>query len=632
VYDTLDLKVYTQASDGASTIQKKTYYGDGTTVQFDAPTIGVKDGLRVFVNNQYKQIDVDYTLTLDYDNNFVTFNTAPASNSVVNIIGIQVSVDNLIAKFTKQGDGSTTEFDLPITHDRIKQNYTIVNGEKTIVTLSNNDSVSTTATFSTAPAADSLIEFYLFNLDPATKAFSEVVTTTYTDITTDSTENYVTLTTAPAIIGPYHNKAIVEGIANDSTNRYRLTPPSAAYYTGDGSSTVFGLPNDFVSSSIATLSNTEVWQNGLLIDSSNYSIGTYASGRKNITFNSAPADDDTIALILKSGHDYEIDSNGRLILLTGWPGSDSSINHEKIIVTTFSNHDQMGMKTQSFVGSATGKFVLRFAPVSSAYVFVSLNKNYLTANHDFSVSGNVVTIPGAPLTISDEIVVTYLNGPISNGAIGYRIFKDILNRYHYRRISSTHSTQLAQDLAVDDTTITVLDGSVLPEPSTANNIPGVVFIGTERIAYFGKSGNTLSRLFRGTLGTGVQAHSGGDYVVDGSKAQEIPYEDTTTTVEKTGDGSTVNFDLGFTPSSADEITVFVGGTKTTDFTVGTDSAGAVTLTTAPADGVLIKMVRKTGTVWYDQGDGTAANGQGLQAATGKEVLFLQKEPTSLELF
>jgi len=43
-------------------------------------------------------------------------------------------------------------------------------------------------------------------------------------------------------------------------------------------------------------------------------------------------------------------------------------------------------------------------------------------------------------------------------------------------------------------------------------------------------------------------------------------------------------------------------------------------------------VRKTGTVWYDQGEGTAANGQGLQAATGKEVLFLQAEPTALELF
>ena len=629
VYDTVDMKVYTQASDGASTIQKKTYYGDGTTVQFDAPTIGVRDGLRVFVDNQFKQIDVDYTLTLDYDNSFIAFTTAPSLHSVVHIVGIQVSVDNLIAKFTKQGDGSTTEFDLPITHDRIGQNYTLVNGVKTTLTLSNNDSVSTTATFSTAPAADSLIEIFLFNLDPATKAFSEVTTTTYTDISTDSAENYVQLTTVPSVVGPYHHKAIVEGIAGDSTNRYRLAPPQAVYYTGDGSTTQFAMPNDPVASSTATDDNTEVWKNGVL-QTSGFSLQTSATGKK-IVFTSPPADDDTIALVLKSGHDYEIDSNGRLTLLTGWPG-DSSIDNEKIVVTTFSNHDQMGLKTQRFKGTATGKYTLSFAPVSSAYVFVSLNKNYLTANHEFNVSGNVVTIPDVAFTDSDEIVVTYLNGPISNGAIGYRIFKDILNRYHYRRISSTHSTQLAQDLAVDDTTITVLDGSVLPEPSTANNIPGVVFIGTERIAYFGKSGNTLSRLFRGTLGTGVQTHLGGDYVVDGSKAQEIPYEDTTTTVEKTGDGSTVNFDLGFTPSSADEITVFVGGTKTTDFTVGTDSAGAVTLTTAPADGVLIKMVRKTGTVWYDQGEGTAANGQGLQAATGKEVLFLQSEPTALELF
>jgi hypothetical protein len=159
----------------------------------------------------------------------------------------------------------------------------------------------------------------------------------------------------------------------------------------------------------------------------------------------------------------------------------------------------------------------------------------------------------------------------------------------------------------------------------------VVFIGTERIAYFEKTGNTLTRLFRGTLGTGIQSHSGGTRVVDASNKQEIPYEDTVTTVEKTGDGSTVNFDLGYTPSSADEITVIVGGTATTDFAVGTDSAGSVTLTTAPADGVKIRLVRKTGTVWYNQGETTAADGNGLQASTGKEVTFLQAFPTSLDV-
>ena len=631
VYDTMDMKVYTRASDGASVIQKRMYYGDGTTVQYNTPSLASTAGLRVFVNNQFKQEGIDYTITLDADNSYVEFTTAPALNSLITLQSIKVSVDNLVAQYALTGDGSSTTYNVNVTRSAVTQHYVLVNGVKVNVSLDlGDDSTSTDIVFETTPSQGSLIDVYLFDITDSTKAFSEVVTTTYENIETDSAENYVTLTTAPSIIGPYHHKAIVEGIANDSTNRYRLAPPQAAYYTGDGSTTQFGMPNDPVPATSATDDNTEVWKNGVL-QTSGYTLSASAFWGKKIVFDTAPADDDTIALVLKSGHDYEIDSNGRLTLLTGWPG-DSSINNEKIVVTTFTNHDQMYMQTEVFAGISTGKFTLYSTPVSSDYVFVSLNKNYLTANHDFRVDGAVVTISGVSLTSSDEIVVSYIAGSVSKEAIGYRIFKDILNRYHYRRISSTHSTQLAQDLAVDDTTIVVQDGSVLAEPSTANNIPGVVYIGTERIAYFGKSGNTLSRLFRGTLGTGVQAHSSSAYVVDGSKVQEVPYEDTTITVEKTGDGSTVNFDLGYTPSSKDEIIVIVGGTATRDFTVGTDSAGAVTLTTAPADGVLVKLIRKTGTVWYNQGESTAANGQGLQAATGKEVLFLQKEPTDLRLF
>ena len=97
--------------------------------------------------------------------------------------------------------------------------------------------------------------------------------------------------------------------------------------------------------------------------------------------------------------------------------------------------------------------------------------------------------------------------------------------------------------------------------------------------------------------------------------------------------------------------MFVGGTKTEAFTIGegadatditadeteltadqTYAGTNVVLTTAPANGVKIEVIKKTGNVWYDQGESTAANGKGLQAATGKEVLFLQKEPTDLNLF
>ena len=647
VYDTLDMKVYTQSSDGASTIEKKVYYGDGTTVQYDAPSIGVQAGLRVFVNNQFKQAGIDYTLTIDANNNYITFTTAPALNSTISLQGIHTSVDELVAKFDRQGDASSTVFNLPVSYDRIQQSYVIVNGVKTSVTLSNgDDSASTDVTFGVAPAADAKIEIFLFNVDPGTKAFSEVVTTTYTEVETDSTEVYVTLTTSPGVIGPYHHKAIVEGIANDSTNRYRLAPPQAVYYTGDGSTAQFAMPNDPVPSASATDANTEVWKNGVL-QTSGYTLATSATGKK-IVFSSPPADDDTIALVLKSGHDYEIDSSGRLILLSGWT-SDSSINNEKIVVTTFTNHDQMGMKTQTFKGNVTGKYNLSLIPVSSSYVFVSVNKEYLTANHDFKVDSNVVTIFGRTFTTSDEIVVTYLNGPISQSAIGYRIFKDILNRYHYRRISYAHSTPLAVDITTTSTSIIVEDGTKLPEPSTSTNKPGVVFIGTERIAYFEKTGNTLTRLFRGTLGTGIQSHSGGTRVVDASNKQEIPYEDTLTTYEASGDGSTVSFDTNIDIDNKNQIIVLVGGTATEDYYVGngadatditadttettadTTNAGTdIVFTTAPASGVKIRVTKKTGSVWYNQGETTAADGKGLQASTGKEVKFLQAFPTSLD--
>jgi hypothetical protein len=262
---------------------------------------------------------------------------------------------------------------------------------------------------------------------------------------------------------------------------------------------------------------------------------------------------------------------------------------------------------------------------------VTINKEYILANHDYRLEGNKIFIPKRVLSLTDVISVTYVSATVTQPSIAYRIFKDIINRYHYRRISLTHSAKLSFDISKDTSIIEVTDGTVLPEPSPSTNTPGVVYINQERIAYFSKVGNVLSQITRGTLGTPIQNHSKFDFVVDASLVQDIPYTDTTTTVTKTGDGSTVNFDLGFVPSSKDQISVFVGGTRSFDFELGVDSSGAITFTTAPSDGVAIEIIRKTGTVWYDQGTSTAANGLGLQAATGVQVKFLQEHPTSLFL-
>jgi hypothetical protein len=119
--------------------------------------------------------------------------------------------------------------------------------------------------------------------------------------------------------------------------------------------------------------------------------------------------------------------------------------------------------------------------------------------YDFTLSPQhiIYCVRKGTITSSDRLDVLYFAAPqASSGATGFRIFKDMLNRTFYKRISKTHTTKLTQTLAVDDETITVADGSVLANPQTvigldgstvSTIIPGVVFIDKERIEYFTKS-------------------------------------------------------------------------------------------------------------------------------------------------
>jgi hypothetical protein len=311
----------------------------------------------------------------------------------------------------------------------------------------------------------------------------------------------------------------------------------------------------------------------------------------------------------------------------------SDINYGDLGATTTDPEDfGLVIGSTQIVDIQEKVYQLANAPINTDYVFVALNKGYLTANVDYRIEGSRLFLPRRALGDTDTVAITYLSGSVSKEAMGYRVFKDILNRTHYRRLSKAHSTRLVLDLGVSDTTITVVDGSTLPDPSTGYNQPGVIFIGTERINYFEKDGNTLSRLVRGTLGTGVKHHTGGSVVVDGSKRQSVSgYEDTTTTATHTADGSTTFFGLPYAPADANELVVQVGGTSTKAFTIGGDSTNGINLTTAPSSGLTVRITRKTGAVWYTAGTSTAADGLGLQQSSTTEATFLQASPADLSL-
>ena len=237
----------------------------------------------------------------------------------------------------------------------------------------------------------------------------------------------------------------------------------------------------------------------------------------------------------------------------------------------------------------------------------------------------------------------YFAGETAHGATGFRIFKDMLNRTFYKRISKEATTKITADIVAESQTILVEDGTKLASPqnvvdldgSTIRTIvPGVIFVDKERIEYFTKSGNSLGQIRRGTLGTGIKDHSGGAEVVDASGTQTIPYVDTVYTNTFTGDGSTNEFTLSQTPASASELDIFIGGQRllltsedgsTINYSV---SGSTVTLSTTPAANVQIKILHKRGQVWYTAADGNPADGKGLQASTTVQARFIADEPTN----
>lgn len=135
-------------------------------------------------------------------------------------------------------------------------------------------------------------------------------------------------------------------------------------------------------------------------------------------------------------------------------------------------------------------------------------------------------IPGIVFdTLDMKVFTTYTVSALVDATIGYRTFNDMLRQPSYSRIADAYSTTLANTLVYGDTTISVTDSSKLFNPIVELNLPGVIFIGTERITYWTNDveTNTLSGIRRGTSGTAAKSvYAAGTSVVDASSAQTIP--------------------------------------------------------------------------------------------------------------
>ena len=86
-------------------------------------------------------------------------------------------------------------------------------------------------------------------------------------------------------------------------------------------------------------------------------------------------------------------------------------------------------------------------------------------------------------------------------------------------------TTLSASITAFSTTIQVADATKLDNPNNLGPnslVPGVIYVGNERIEYEAIDGNNLLHCKRGTLGTSAVAQSGGATVVNTGPSTKIP--------------------------------------------------------------------------------------------------------------
>jgi len=311
-------------------------------------------------------------------------------------------------------------------------------------------------------------------------------------------------------------------------------------------------------------------------------------------------------------------------------------------VMHFSNHDvnkfrrySYDVLTDTVVNEFTSEYTRRNLLTSgiveldsqaagAQYVWVVKNKKLLRPLIDYEVMEELdaVRLNEIPAA-NDKIQVLHWTNAVSGKRFGFRIFRDMLGRTHYKRLNQENSYVLAKDLQVYDNSILLDDATGIQKPNTLKNLPGILWIDGERIEYFSVQGNTLSQLRRGTLGTGVKSlHKAGDRAFGQGPGETIDYQDTYDVYRDFADGSSQIVDLGFTFDNINEIEVFVGGKKLSkvdvnvynntiaqdstegdqvkaqEFTV-VDVSGEkrINFTTTPAVNTEIRVVKRTGRRW-----------------------------------
>jgi hypothetical protein len=623
VLDTVDITVYERAGAGVGKITNQNYITDGSTTYPLGSLPSSEDAVIVKIDDSVVK---QSNYTIDFSNLTLTFNNAPEQDKKLNILTLDVSGQNIINVDTIITTPNVLEYETKTKWSDDLQFFTRINGKVTVGTeLVIRNSVN------------GFVEFVLnedfingVRLDYeiyGNKDQQNYSRTTKDRLLADGTNSYV-LSETPNYKKPVEFFTIVSLDGQIQTPGYQIV-----HTVTDVLQRTYSLESFEVPFSTINVNNVTVYiNNRVAIIKQEYQVSVNNS---NIVFSTGVLNVNDVIEIYLDRSTYSI--NGNVLSFDNEPVQGTVIE-----VWQFTNHDITGLQRTSYTienenltaGSAedikyknltAGKLVLQNVAHGPEYVWIAKNNKLLTPADDYKLVEPKLLQLNETLNDGDKIDIIHFAAPLSTPTIAWKQFKDILNRTHYKRFDSAEGIVLTQELAYNDLRVYVSDATGLPEPNQKLNVPGVIWIGSERIEYFNKSGNILRQLRRGTLGTGTSdVYPAGGAVYSMGSNKNIPYKDEVLTTNYTAIEGQTDFLLDFTPTyGVNEFEVFAAGTRlrktelqSFDPTLALDSPeGDITLpaeftvegstlilTNPMEEGQRLTIVRKVGKTWSKAGE------------------------------
>jgi hypothetical protein len=542
IVDSVDIQVYNKVSDGSPTILNKFYkVKSSSDITFDiGQRPGTVDSLIVKIDNNIARLLTDYIV--DYKDQQIRLITDPVVGTEISITSLSQNGSGILDLDFFIADGVTTDYVTAARSDEAYTAFVTVDGVTESVTTFNADETFDTQgniviRFSNAPAQGSIINYTLIRgfVNTISKVQKET-------IFHDGTTATYTLEYPPAVRKPLESNVIVivDGKILKSIDNY--------YFDVVGTSRTYTVsPADYAFNSIDP-DDIQVFVNGLPIQRARDWNWVSTNNELKLKRNAAAVGDVVTLAIFKDAN-YLIE--GDLITFL-----DSYPDNTQIDVTTFNNHDILNIQRfndqvvfdsslvpgtveyKKYTQLGAGRIELNKQSIGPEYVWVTVNGELLVPDVEYVLENNLKYVRiSRPLLVTDIVEVIVFSSETTRSAFGYRIFKDMVNRVVYKRVDDSTSTELAQPLNGFDAKITVVDAEKLATPNAIKNEPGIIYIDKERIEYLKKTGNVLSQLRRGTLGTGIKnQYPAGTRVRDQGNTNTVPYNDEVQTVEAISDG------------------------------------------------------------------------------------------------